>query len=537
VAVIHPAGKSNGPQRLAIDPAKIAPLQNPEAWRLNENLYLLLRRHFPDDSKASWLVTPDGDTRYYRDIDDATARYAGALEALGLRPGDRVLAQVDKSPEVLLLYLATLRLGGVFVPLNTAYTPTELAYFLGDATPRLFVAKPENASTLQEAASHAGATLLTLGSNGEGTLVDAVTAADPHTPIAEISGDDIASIIYTSGTTGRSKGAMLSHDNLASNALTLIDLWGFVEDDVLLHALPIYHVHGLFVAVHCAMLRGIPMRFLPRFDVDEVIRQLPSVTVMMGVPTFYTRLMDTPGFNRDLCRQMRLFISGSAPLLAQTFEAFCAHTGHRILERYGMSEASMIASNPLEGERVPGTVGFALPGVTLRICDAGHQTVTTGDTGVLQMRGPNVFKGYWQMPEKTASEFTDDGFFISGDMAAMDGKGRVRIVGREKDLVISGGLNIYPKEVEDAIDVLEGVNETAVIGVPHADLGEGLVAVICPLPGAVVDADSVIRELKTQLAGFKVPRRIFTVDTLPRNAMGKVQKNLLRERYAQAFDS
>ena len=535
--VIHPAGESNGLQRLAIDPAKIMPLQNPEAWRLNENLYLLLRRHFPDDPETPWLVTPDGDTRYYRDIDDATARYAGALEALGLRPGERLLTQVDKSPEVLLLYLATLRLGGVFVPLNTAYTATELAYFLGDATPRLFVAKPENASMLQETASHAGATLLTLGSNGEGTLVDAVTAAGPHTPIAEISGDDIASIIYTSGTTGRSKGAMLSHDNLASNALTLIDLWGFFEDDVLLHALPIYHVHGLFVAVHCAMLQGIPMRFLPRFDVDEVIQQLPSVTVMMGVPTFYTRLMDTPGFNRDLCRQMRLFISGSAPLLAQTFEAFCAHAGHRILERYGMSEAGMIASNPLEGERVPGTVGFALPGVTLRICDAEHQTVATGQTGILQMCGPNVFKGYWQMPEKTASEFTDDGFFISGDMATMDGEGRVRIVGREKDLVISGGLNIYPKEIEDAIDMLEGVNETAVIGVPHADLGEGLVAVICPLPGAVIDPNSVIRELKSRLAGFKVPRQIFSVEQLPRNAMGKVQKNLLRERYAQAFDS
>tara|TARA_B100000315_G_scaffold56824_2_gene51152 strand:+ start:11754 stop:13292 length:1539 start_codon:yes stop_codon:yes gene_type:complete len=512
-------------------------LRNPEAWRLNENLYLLLRRHFPDDPRAPWLVAPNGDTRYYGDIDNATARYAGALQALGLRPGERLLAQVDKSPEVLLLYLATLRLGAVFVPLNTAYTPAELAYFLNDATPRLFVARPEDASALQESASHAGATLLTLGSGGEGTLMDAVAAADPHIPIAELGGDDIASIIYTSGTTGRSKGAMLSHDNLASNALTLIDLWGFVKNDVLLHALPIYHVHGLFVAVHCAMLRGIPMRFLPRFDADEVIRQLPSVTVMMGVPTFYTRLMDTPDFNRDRCRQMRLFISGSAPLLAQTFEAFFAHTGHRILERYGMSEAGMIASNPLEGERVAGTVGFALPGVTLRICAAEHQTVTAGATGVLQMRGPNVFRGYWQMPEKTASEFTDDGFFISGDMATMDGQGRVRIVGREKDLVISGGLNVYPKEIENAIDALEGVNESAVIGVPHADLGEALVAVICPLPGAVIDPDSVITQLKSRLAGFKVPRRIFTVEQLPRNAMGKVQKNLLRERYAQAFDS
>ncbi len=522
-------------KRYRIDPAKMTALENLADSDLNHNLYSLLRSRFPNDPKAPWLVTPAGETCYYGDIDDTTARYAGALQALGLRSGDRLLAQVDKSPEVLLLYLATLRLGAVFVPLNNAYTPTELAYFLGDATPRLFVAKPENASTLQEIASHAGATLLTLGSNGEGTLVDAVTAADLHTPIAEMGGEDIASIIYTSGTTGRSKGAMLSHDNLASNALTLIDLWGFVENDVLLHALPIYHVHGLFVAVHCAMLRGIPMRFLPRFDVDEVIRQLPSVTVMMGVPTFYTRLMDNADFTHELCASLRLFISGSAPLLAQTFEAFFSHTGHRILERYGMSEANMIASNPLDGERIAGTVGFALPGVTLRVCDAGHNPVGAGEAGVLQMRGPNVFKGYWQMPEKTASEFTEDGFFISGDMATMDDDGRIRIVGREKDLVISGGLNVYPKEIEDAIDAIEGVNESAVIGVPHADLGEGLVAVICPLPGAVIDSEGVISQLKTELAGFKVPRQIITMETLPRNAMGKVQKNVLREHYAQTF--
>ena len=378
-------------KRYQVDPAKISALNNLAQSDLNHNLYSLLRSRFPDDPKAPWLVTPAGETCYYGDIADTTARYAGALQALGLRSGDRLLAQVDKSPEVLLLYLATLRLGADFVPLNNAYTPTELAYFLGDATPRLFVAKPENASTLQEIASHAGATLLTLGSNGEGTLVDAVTAADLHTPIAEMGGEDIASIIYTSGTTGRSKGAMLSHDNLASNALTLIDLWGFVENDVLLHALPIYHVHGLFVAVHCAMLRGIPMHFLPRFDAQEVIRHLPSVTVMMGVPTFYTRLMDTPEFTRELCTAIRLFISGSAPLLAQTFEAFFAHTGHRILERYGMSEANMGASNPLDGERIAGTVGYALPGVTLRVCDAEHNPVAAGQTGVLQMHGPNVF--------------------------------------------------------------------------------------------------------------------------------------------------
>ena len=522
-------------KRHKVDPVKITALKHLAQSDLNHNLYSLLRGRFPDDPKAPWLVTPKGETCCYGDIDDTTARYAGALHTLGLRPGDRLLAQVDKSPEALLLYLATLRLGAIFVPLNTAYTASELAYFLQDATPRLFIARPDGAKGLEESAGAIGALLLTLGNSGEGTLMDAVRTAEPQTGIAECGPDDIASIIYTSGTTGRSKGAMLSHDNLASNALTLVDLWGFVENDVLLHALPIYHVHGLFVAVHCAMLRGIPMHFLPRFDAQEVIRHLPSVTVMMGVPTFYTRLMDTPEFTRELCTAIRLFISGSAPLLAQTFEAFFAHTGHRILERYGMSEANMVASNPLDGERIAGTVGYALPGVTLRVCDAEHNPVAAGQTGVLQMRGPNVFKGYWQLPEKTASEFTEDGFFVSGDMATMDGDGRVRIVGREKDLVISGGLNVYPKEIEDAIDVLEGVNESAVIGVPHADLGEGLVAVICPLPGVIIDPDSVISQLKTELAGFKVPRQIITVETLPRNAMGKVQKNVLRERYAQTF--
>jgi malonyl-CoA/methylmalonyl-CoA synthetase len=312
-------------------------------------------------------------------------------------------------------------------------------------------------------------------------------------------------------------------------------LWGFVGSDVLLHALPIYHLHGLFVAVHCAMLRGIPMLFLPRFDPGQVLTQLRSATVMMGVPTFYTRLLQTEGFDRASCEHMRLFISGSAPLLAQTWQAFYQHTGHHILERYGMSEAGMIASNPLAGERLPGTVGFALPGITLRVCDNTHRPLPAGQTGVLEMRGPNVFQGYWQMPEKTASEFTNDGFFISGDLATLTEDGRVSIVGREKDLVISGGLNVYPKEIEEAIDALDGVNEAAVIGVPHADLGEGLVAVICVTPGSALDADSVIETLKASLAGFKVPRQIYSVDELPRNAMGKVQKNILRERYAETF--
>ena len=502
---------------------------------MNQNLYLLLRQHFPADPDTPWLVLPDGHSVPYGDIEPTTARYAGALHSLGIGHGDRVLAQIDKSPEALLLYLATLRLGAIYVPLNTAYTPTEVIYFLGDAQPGLFIARPDREATLSEAAQAAGAMLLTLDESGQGSLSERVDQAMSLKAVTTVSGDDIASIIYTSGTTGRSKGAMLSHDNLASNALTLEALWGFVDTDVLLHALPTYHVHGLFVAVHCAMLRGIPMLFLPRFDPVEVLIQLRSATVMMGVPTFYTRLLQAEGFDRARCEHMRLFISGSAPLLAQTWQMFYQLTGHRILERYGMSEANMVASNPLEGERLPGTVGFALPGITLRVCDNAHRPLPPGQTGVLEMRGPNVFQGYWQMPEKTASEFTNDGFFVSGDLATLTEDGRVSIVGREKDLVISGGLNVYPKEIEEAIDALPGVNEAAVIGVPHADLGEGLVAVICVTPGDTLDTDSVIEALKASLAGFKVPRQIYSVDELPRNAMGKVQKNILRERYAETF--
>ena len=502
---------------------------------LNQNLYLLLRQHFPADPDTAWLVLPDGHSLPYGDIEPTTACYAGALHSLGIGHGDRVLAQIDKSPEALLLYLATLRLGAIYVPLNTAYTPTEVAYFLGDARPGLFIAQPDCETTLSEVAQATATTLLTLDGSGQGSLRERVDQATPLEAVTTVSGDEIATIIYTSGTTGRSKGAMLSHNNLASNALALRTLWGFVSTDVLLHALPIYHLHGLFVAVHCAMLRGIPMLFLPRFDPGQVMTHLRSATVMMGVPTFYTRLLQTEGFDRASCEHMRLFISGSAPLLAQTWQAFYEHTGHHILERYGMSEAGMIASNPLTGERLPGTVGFALPGITLRVCDNTHHPLPAGQTGVLEMRGPNVFQGYWQMPEKTASEFTNDGFFISGDLATLTDDGRVSIVGREKDLVISGGLNVYPKEIEEAINALPGINETAVIGVPHADLGEGLVAVVCITPGDTLDADGVIETLKASLAGFKVPRQIYSVDELPRNTMGKVQKNILRERYAETF--
>ncbi|MDP6140977.1 MAG: AMP-binding protein, partial [Arenicellales bacterium] len=392
-----------------------------------------------------------------------------------------------------------------------------------------------NQDELAAAAESVAAKLVTLDSAGAGTLPELARATEAVVEIAAVGADAIAAIVYTSGTTGRAKGAMLSHANLASNALTLQTLWGFRADDVLLHALPVYHVHGLFVAVHCAMLAGSPMLFLSKFDALEVLAQLGKATVMMGVPTFYTRLLELADFDRAACARMRLFISGSAPLRTETWQAFFERTGHQILERYGMSEAGMITSNPLAGERLPGSVGFALPGVTVRVSGEDHQPLPGGEIGMLELTGPNVFKGYWQMPDKTAAEFSDDGFFVSGDLAVMDQSGRVRIVGRDKDLVISGGLNVYPREIEQAIDALPGVLESAVIGVPHADLGEGLVAVICAPAEMAPDEASVINALKITLAGFKIPRRVFRVDALPRNTMGKVQKNVLRETYAGAF--
>jgi len=499
------------------------------------NLYQLLRERFPADPDAPWLLLPDGRELSYAQADAASARYAGALKHLGVTAGERVLAQVDKSPEALILYLAVLRLGAAYVPLNTAYTAAEVAYFLEDARPVLFVARTGNQDELAAAAESVAAKLVTLDPAAAGTLPELARATEAVVEIAAVGADDIAAIVYTSGTTGRAKGAMLSHANLASNALTLQTLWGFRADDVLLHALPVYHVHGLFVAVHCAMLAGSPMLFLSKFDALEVLAQLGKATVMMGVPTFYTRLLELVDFDRAACARMRLFISGSAPLRTETWQAFFERTGHQILERYGMSEAGMITSNPLAGERLPGSVGFALPGVTVRVSGEDHQPLPAGEIGMLELTGPNVFKGYWQMPGKTAAEFSDDGFFVSGDLAVMDQSGRVRIVGRDKDLVISGGLNVYPREIEQALDALPGVLESAVIGVPHADLGEGLVAVICAPTEMAPDEASVINALKVTLAGFKMPRRVFRVDALPRNTMGKVQKNVLRETYAGTF--
>ena len=471
---------------------------------------------------APALLCPGGEDWSYVRLEAAAARLAGALLALGVAPDDRVLVQVPKSPEAVALYLACLKVGAVYAPLNTAYTPAEVRYFLADAEPALFVATPgaEAAADVPQA---------TLAADGTGSLAELAAKAAPATATAPRADDDLAALIYTSGTTGRAKGAMLSHGNLAANALTLCERWGWRQDDVLLHALPIFHVHGLFVALHCAFLTGTPLIFLPRFDVAAVLRELPRATVLMGVPTFYTRLLQEPAFDAAACAAMRLFISGSAPLTEQTFAAFERRTGKRILERYGMSETAMLTSNPLVGERVAGTVGFALPGVDLRIADGDGRAQPAGEVGGIEVRGPNVFRGYWRQPEKTAAEFRADGFFITGDLGRMDAEGRVTIVGRSKDLVISGGYNVYPKEVEAELDAMPGVVEAAVFGVPHADFGEAVVAAV--VAEAPLAEDEVDAFLGDKLARYKQPKRIVRVTELPRNAMGKVQKQVLRETY------
>ena len=493
---------------------------------MNDNVYALFETRFHADRDAVCLYLPDADDWLYGDLVAQTGRAAGALVELGVKPGDRVVTQTEKTPEALALYLACLKVGAVYVPLNTAYTAAEMEYFLSDAEPALLVCDP---SQKVESAVPTE----TLDASGGGSFAERMRAARALEPTASRAADDIAAIVYTSGTTGRPKGAMLTHRNLASNARTLCDAWGWQSDDVLLHALPIFHVHGLFVALHCVFLGGGSMIFLPRFDADAVIEYLPRSTVMMGVPTFYTRLLGLDDFYRDICGRMRLFISGSAPLAAQTFSDFETRTGHRILERYGMSETLMSTSNPLAGERVGGTVGFALPGVEARIADDGA-VLAEGEIGEIEVRGPNVFRGYWRMPDKTAEEFTDDGFFRTGDLGLMDTEGRVSIVGRSKDLIISGGYNVYPKEVETLIDDMPEVSESAVVGVPHPDFGEGVVAVVVPRD-APVDTAMVDAALKGRLARFKQPKRVICVDDLPRNVMGKVQKNLLRERFGSLF--
>ncbi len=493
---------------------------------MNDNVYSLFETRFRTDEDAACLWLPDRNDWRYGDLEDRTSRAAGALVDLGVQPGDRVVTQTEKTPEALALYLGCLKLGAIYVPLNTAYTAAEMEYFLSDAKPALLVCDPSQPVESDVPTE-------TLDAGGRGTFADRMDAAQVLESTVSRTLDDIAAIVYTSGTTGRPKGAMLTHGNLKSNARTLCDAWGWRSDDVLLHALPIFHVHGLFVALHCVLVGGGSMVFLPRFDADSVIEHLPRSTVMMGVPTFYTRLLARDAFSRDVCQGMRLFISGSAPLAAQTFAAFEARTGHRILERYGMSETLMSTSNPLVGERIGGTVGFALPGVEARIANDGG-VLGEGEIGGIEVRGPNVFRGYWEMPDKTAEEFRSDGFFQTGDLGVMDGEGRISIVGRAKDLIISGGYNVYPKEVETLMDDMPEVSESAVIGVPHPDFGEGVVAVVVPRDRPV-DVGMVERALKDRLARFKQPKRVICVEDLPRNVMGKVQKNALRERFANLF--
>ncbi len=461
------------------------------------------------------------------------ARFGNALRALGVQAGDRVAVQVAKSPEALAVYAAAVGIGAIFLPLNTAYTATELDYFIGNATPAVFICDPARAEALTPIASAHGACLLTLDAAGQGGLAELGSDHSATFTPTTRAASDLAAILYTSGTTGQSKGAMLSHTNLLSNAATLAELWRFTPADTLLHALPIFHTHGLFVASNVALLTGGQMIFLPGFDAATLLRLMPQATVLMGVPTFYTRLLDAPDL-AQAARNMRLFISGSAPLLAETHQAFEAATGHRILERYGMTETNMNTSNPYLGERRAGTVGLPLPDVELRIM-AGGTEVPRGEVGMIEVRGPNVFQGYWQMPEKTAEDLTPEGWFLTGDLATLDAEGYVSIVGRAKDLVISGGYNVYPKEVELLLDEAPGVLESAVIGLPHPDLGEAVFAVLTPRKGDVVDPESVLASIRDRLARFKQPKAAVVMAELPRNAMGKVQKALLRAQYKDWF--
>jgi malonyl-CoA/methylmalonyl-CoA synthetase len=495
----------------------------------NANLYELLSGRFAGRADTVAIETPDGRQLTYAGLDRASAQFANRLAALGAKPGDRVAVQVDKSPEALCLYLGCVRAGLIYLPLNTGYPPRELEHFFRDAGPRVVVCRPQDHEMVAGLASDCGVDeTVTLGAAGDGSLMASNDPGDVFETFPSRD-DDVAAILYTSGTTGKPKGAALTHRNLGSNAETLHASWGFRDGDVLLHALPLFHTHGLFVACHCSLLNATPMLLLPRFDAEQVIALMPRASVFMGVPTFYTRLLANPDFDRDACAHMRLFISGSAPMLEQTHHEFTERTGHRILERYGMTECGMSTSNPLDGERKVGTVGPPLPGVSLRVVDDAGKAVATGEIGQIEFKGPNVFQGYWRMPEKTAEDFTEDGYFRSGDLGTLDEDGYVSIVGRDKDLIISGGYNVYPKEVEICLDGLDSVDESAVIGVPDKDFGERVVAVVVPR-GTAPNEEEIITALRSMLAAYKLPKQVAVVKELPRNAMGKVQKNVLRDR-------
>lgn len=483
-----------------------------------------------------FLILKDGQVITHAAFLSMAARFANAFEALGLKPGDRLALQAEKSPQALAIYAAAVQSGIVFLPLNTGYTASEVSYFVENSGARLLICDPAKEEGLHPVARACGSLLETLDAEGGGSLPDRAQGQSDSFATVARGPDDLAAFLYTSGTTGRSKGAILTQTNLLSNSQTLVDVWRFTKDDVLLHALPIFHTHGLFVATNVTLLAGGALLFLPRFDTNDVIDLLPTATTMMGVPTFYTRLLDDPRFTGDLVRHMRLFVSGSAPLLAETHVQFEKRTGHRILERYGMTETNMNTSNPYEGARRAGTVGFPLPGVALKITDpVSGETLPDGDIGQIEVRGPNVFKGYWQMPEKTREELRADGFFITGDLGLIDDQGYVQIVGRNKDLIISGGYNIYPKEIETVLDDQPGVLESAVVGVPHPDFGETVVGFVVAEKAKHPDLDGISAAVGTQLARFKHPRKLIVLPELPRNTMGKVQKNILRQDYGDLF--
>ena len=495
-------------------------------------------RHAPG---RLFLRTPSGRQLSYADLQRMSGSWASALRSLGVNAGDRVAAQCDKSPELVLLYVACLRMGAVYVPINTANTVSEVEYFLRDSEPRIAIVRPGDREKLAPIAAAAGVShTATLGADGTGTLVDLVNqGADDLVERGKLDASALAAIIYTSGTTGRSKGAMLTRGNLASNACALAATWRFRADDVLLHALPLFHVHGLFAAINTVLASGASLLLLDAFDAAVVIRHLPAVTVLMGVPTFYTRLLQLPGLDRHSTAAVRLFVSGSAPLLAETHREFEQRTGHVILERYGMTETLMNASNPYEGARLPGYVGIPLPGVEIRLLDqiSGDRVEHADVIGAIEIRGPNVCAGYWRDPQKTSIEIRSDGWFRSGDLGRFNRQGYLQIVGRAKDLVITGGYNVYPKELEEEIDSLPEVLESAVIGLPHRDLGEGVTAIVVTMPGAAISESGIIAALQTRLARYKVPRRVLIVTALPRNAMGKVQKNVLRQQHASLYET
>src|SRR3974390_354288 len=502
---------------------------------MNANLF---SRLFPalDDPARLAIEMLDGNRISYGELIARIGQMANLLVSRGVKTGDRVAAQTEKSAPGLVLYLATVRAGAVYLPLNTAYTLNELEYFITDAEPSLVVCDPSKAAGIATIAAKVGAKVETLGADGMGSLTQAAEKAATEFATVPRAGDDLAAILYTSGTTGRSKGAMLTHDNLASNSLTLVDYWRFTDKDVLIHALPIYHTHGLFVASNVTLFARASMIFLPKFDPETIIKLMARATALMGVPTFYTRLLQNPALNKETTRHMRLFVSVLAPLLAETHREWFSRTGHAVLERYGMTETNMNTSNPYDGERVPGAVGHPLPGVSGRVTHPESRKEPGRDEiGMIEVRGPNVFKGYWRMPEKTKAEFRDDGFFITGDIGKIDTQGYVHILGRGKDLVISGGFNVYPKEIESEIDAMPGVIESAVIGVPHADFGEGVTAVVVCNKGAGVTEAAVLKALDGRLAKFKMPKRVLVVDELPRNTMGKVQKNVLRENFKDIY--